>query len=324
VVGEDSSPSDRARAWAAPEEPSIEPAGPAPMPTSAREPVRRAPVDAGRARPSLPVRLQPLTLGDLLDGAWSVITCRPQAVFGASALVLVPTVLLASVLVRTFGTSLDLVTALRVFFPYIHPGGRSLPGWPGAALAVAVLSLGTFVLGVAIARLVIGWYEGRELTATGAVIESLRRSPAVLGAFLILLVPKAVAIAAFLVPAWLVFPYLLLVGPVIAIEDVGPWRAIRRSAGLVGRRYLRVLAIWTIWLVVERVIDFALGLVVEVVAELTPDSVDAILVPAGWAFVVFVSAPAVAGMATLLYLDLRVRSEGMDLERDVAEAFAGA
>jgi len=335
VVGEpDNAPDGRAagwsppaaREWAAPEAPALDPTeavGAAPMPAPQRVRTEPRAVDAAHGRPQVPVRLHPLTVGDILDGAWSVITCRPQAVFGACALVLVPTAILGSLLVRTFGDSLSVWTALRVFFPYIHPGTRSSPGWIGAALAVALLSLATFVFGVAISRMVMSWYDGRELSAVRAVLEALRRFPAILGAYLVLLVPKGIAVAAFLAPAWLVFPFLLFVAPVIAIEDAGPLRAIRRSASLVGRRYFRVLAIWTLWLLVEQIVTVALGLLVDFVAQFAPDDVDRILRPAGWALVAFVTMPASAGMAVVLYLDLRVRSEGMDLERDVAEAFAG-
>jgi len=335
VVGEpDNAPSEPApswssptpRAWVAPEAPLGDDLAPRPMPapspTTTAGTARSA--EPVHGRPQVPVRLQPLTVADVLDGAWSVITCRPMPVFGATALVLVPAAIVGSILIRAFGTSLDIFTRLRVFFPYVHPGSRASPGWTGAAAAVAVLSLATFVLGVTLARMVSGWYDGRELSAVRAVGEALRRSPAIIAAYLLVLVPKAVGIAAFLVPAWLVFPFLLVVAPVIAFEDAGPIRAIRRSASLVGKRYLRVLFIWSVWLVAEQLVAVAMSLLVDLIAGFTSDEVDNILRPAGWAIIAFVTAPAVAGMAIALYLDLRVRSEGLDLEREAAEAFARA
>jgi hypothetical protein len=335
VVGEpDNSPSEpppgwsnpSSRAWAAPEAPTADVLGPEPVPPTGSRRDEPAPVvvDPRHRRPQVPVRLQPLTVSDVLDGAWSIITCRPQPVYGVCAIVLVPTALVASLLARTFASSLDVWNQLRVFFPYIHPGGRASPGWLGAACATALVSLATFVIGVALARMVMGWYDGRESTAVRAVGEALRRAPAILGAFLVLLIPKVAGIAAFLVPAWILFPFLLLVAPVIAFEDAGPFRAIKRSFALVGKRYFRVLAIWSIWLIAERVISFALVLLVEFVSSFTPDDVDAILMPAGWAFAAFITAPAVAGMSVIIYLDMRVRSEAMDLEREVTEAFARA
>jgi hypothetical protein len=184
-----------------------------------------------------------------------------------------------------------------------------------------VLSLAYAMLGVAVGRLVASWYEGTDPAVRPVLVDTLRVAPAIVCSWALLAVPRALSIFVAVLPAVFVFPLFLLVSPVIAIEGLGPLAAIRRSVRLVTRRYPAVVGIWLLALLLERIIDVALGLVPEVVAGFLPAEVAEVVRPAGWAFALFVTAPTVVGLPVLLYFDLRVRSEGLDLEREAAEAF---
>jgi hypothetical protein len=277
-----------------------------------------------REPPPLPVRLTPLTLSDLLDGAWAIIACRPRTVLGLSALFIVPAELVASFLIRGHGAVLDQGTIVAGVFPFVRTdrASRSVGFALGAMAAVAVLSLAYSLLGAALGRLVAAWYDDTDLTVGAVLAATLRATPAVLVAWVLTSVVQVAALYLLLLPALVAFPLFLLVAPVITIEKRGPFAAIRRSAGLVRRRYLAVTAIWLISLVLERVIDLALAAGAEFVSDITPGAVAEIVRPAGWAFALFVTAPTVAGLSVLLYYDLRVRSEGLDLEVEAADAFA--
>jgi hypothetical protein len=349
--------SRRDRAWAAPESPGgdLDDRGhraggqggsgrPAEQPVSARAGVPGAWTGAGLAGaaqapvtdergwsdrapaggpPPLPAPLRPLTLSDLLDGAWAIIACRPRTVLGLSALIIVPAEVAASFLVRGYGQALDAGTLISVLVPFVSAddAGRSLSFSVSAVLATVVLSMAYTVLGAALGRLVAAWYDDTDLTVGQVLAATARAAPALLVAWIVMAALQVLSIAAEVLPALFVFPLLLLVAPIITIERRGPFAAIRRSARLVRRRYAAVMGIWLISLVLERILDVALAAAPAVLAAAAPGEIAQLLRPAGWAFALFITAPTVAGLSVLLYFDLRVRSEGLDLEVEAADAF---
>jgi hypothetical protein len=320
-------PSTTMPAWAPPEsdlaapEPA-DPTGPVRTGTPSREEEwsdRPPPPEP----PPLPVRLAPMTLSDLLDGAWAIIACRPRTVLGLSALIIVPAEIVASFLVRGYGQALDLGTVFTIFFPFSRTddAGRALGYSATAVLALFVLSFAYMVLGAAIGRLVSAWYDDADLTLRQVLGATLRAMPALVVAWIVTTIVQVLSIVSLGLPALFTIPLFLLVAPVITIEGRGPLKAINRSCQLVSRRLLAVIGIWLVSLFLERLLDSALALAPDFAANFVPGPVAQVLRPAGWAFALFVTAPTVAGLAVLLYYDLRVRTEGLDLEIDAAEAF---
>jgi hypothetical protein len=260
-------------------------------------------------------------VSDLLDGSWAVIACRARTVLALSALFVLPAEVAASFLVRGYGQALDVGTAVTVLAPFLVRSNRGYQSsWAGVG-AMAVLSLAYALLGAALGRLVSAWYDDTDLRLREVLGATLRASPAVLVAWMVTSVLQLFS-ACFLLPALFVFPLLMLVSPIITIERCGPFAAVRRSAQLVRRRYLAVMGTWLVALFLERVLDLALAAAPAFLATFAPEPFDEILSSAGWAFALLVTAPTVAGLSVLLYFDLRVRSEGLDLEADAADAFA--
>jgi hypothetical protein len=191
-------------------------------------------------------------------------------------------------------------------------------------VGVALSSLSYFFLGGAIARLVSAWYAGTDLSAKDALLASLRKGPVFVAAFFLLVVPKVVATAFCYIGAFFVIPLLMLTVPAIVIEDLGPIAGARRSWTLVSRRLLPCIGIWFVGWFVEFLVNRVLELIPLVLAQFTPDIVGELLTPAGSALARLITAPVVVGMSVLLYLDLRIRTEGLDLELEAADAFARA
>ena len=192
----------------------------------------------------------------------------------------------------------------------------------GAYVADLVHWLSYFFLGGALSRLVAAWYGGRDLTAREAVVASLKKGHIYLAAFLLLLIPKAVA-SLCLFPLAFVIPLFMLTAPAITLEDLGPLAGISRSFNLVRRRYWPVVWIWLLSYVLEFVVENLLALIPLLLSQFVPalHDVDA-LEPAFAGFASLITAPFVVGVCVLLYLDLRVRTEGLDLELEAAAAFA--
>ena len=134
---------------------------------------------------------------------------------------------------------------------------------------------------------------------------------------------EAVAVIGVGVLPLAVMTWFLVTAPVIGAEGLGPIDAMRRSARLVSRRFWPVLGLALLSVLVETLFEPAIGLV--------PDpAVAATSAPTGWPgssrrsigiLSSLITMPVVAGITVLIYLDLRVRTEGLDLELDAVEAF---
>jgi hypothetical protein len=112
--------------------------------------------------------------------------------------------------------------------------------------------------------------------------------------------------------------WFAVVVPVIGVEGVGPWRAMGRSFSLTKRAFASTALTCVLVAVIDLFLRFALTTISLGFGEL----------PAGWAVAAvfntasrLVTIPFVAGCATLLYLDLRVRLEGLDIELAAADRF---
>jgi hypothetical protein len=115
-----------------------------------------------------------------------------------------------------------------------------------------------------------------------------------------------------------VMPLFLVTSPAIVIEGLGPWAGVRRSWRLTRVRYGAVLlagvliAIVSIGLTVAlsglglAFSFFSFGWIIDVICRGASS---------------LITVPFVAASTTLVYLDLRIRAEGLDLELDIAEHF---
>lgn len=275
------------------------------------------------APPLLPVPLKPLTLPDLLDGSWAIIKTRPKTVFLITAAVVIPVQLVVAFLQRGFARSVDFTTLFAN--GSLNTGrGMTFGSISLVYLGAALSSLSYFFLGGAIARLVSSWYAGSDLSARDALVSSLRKAPVFVAAFLLLIVPKVVSVVFCYVPAFFVIPLFMLTVPAMVIENLGPIAGARRSWTLVSRRLMPCVGIWFVAWFVEFLVNQVLSLIPQVLAQFTPAIVSDVLTPAGNAFAHMVTAPVVVGMSVLLYLDLRIRTEGLDLELEAADVFARA
>jgi hypothetical protein len=100
---------------------------------------------------------------------------------------------------------------------------------------------------------------------------------------------------------------------------------MRRSARLVSRRFWMVLGLALLSVLVEWLFETAIGLLPSLLALfLGTDGIGWVLPAAVTILTQLITMPVVAGITVLIYLDLRVRTEGLDLELEAIEAFPAA
>ncbi len=289
--------------WALPDSPA-DPAfarGSGALPGSrADRPAAAAAGPSSPVGPRLPVPMGPMTLPDVLDGSLRIIKTRPRTVFAIAAVILIPTHLLVAFLERN-GSSTGI-----------------------SAVALVISTAASFFLGGALARLLVAWYADSDITAGVALRASFSRTLALLGAFVILLPVKALGWAFCGVPGVLAVVLFSLTAPAIVIEGLGPIAGARRSWRLVSRRFWMVVATTVVAAVGVLLLSSAWSAIIRALSSLAPGPLQWVLAGAMGGAVSLVLTTALLSVSVLLYLDLRIRTEGLDLELGIADAFAHA
>jgi hypothetical protein len=268
----------------------------------------------------VPVPLRPLTTADVLDGSFAVITRRPRTVLAIAAVVVVPVQLLGAWATRSALPSAELFTG--VLGSSVDDTSTVGSGDVLAAFAVLVVeNLSLFFLGGALAALMAAWYAGADLGAGAALRASLARGGALVGAWAMLLPVKVVAAVPDYLGLLFVTPVFALTAPAIVLERLGPFAGARRSWTLVLRRFFPVAGVVLLVTLVDYVLGQVLAVPGTIVAAFLPESVAWIPIGVAAAAASLVTTTALVAAAVLLYLDLRVRTEGLDLELAAGDAF---
>lgn len=285
--------------------------------------------------------LRPLNLGDVLDGMFRLLVRHWRTYVGAVAVVIVPPQLLLAYLQR------DLVEVglLDVWSDPIAAQATTAP-WQGLGMAF----LGTIATMLLVTPLVTGVaaligaraHLGDPVTARDALVGGLRGYGALVAANLLSLLAVAAVAAVLALPllglvaagapplvvvllslplaaaalAAAVTAYtLLLVGPVaIVVEGAGPLTALARSVRLVRRRFWPVLGIGLLAWLISTVIGSVLSWPFALPAALFGGTLSLALTTLGALVAGIAAAPLMPNALALLYVDLRVRTEGLDVE----------
>ncbi|MGV1004550.1 MAG: glycerophosphoryl diester phosphodiesterase membrane domain-containing protein [Candidatus Nanopelagicales bacterium] len=305
----------------------------------------------GRAAPLAPkpgiVPLRPLGVGELLDGALGLIRSNPRTVIGLATVIsaisaLVQTIGLgaatafsglfstqvSSDIDAEFSASLSsslaqMITQLvpsivTAFLQILASGlfivlvgaavlGRRLNSGQTWALLrprigpLLLLSVMLFALGLVAAAIVVG--------VVAALFALLGGFGAALGV--------VVAILAALVAIY-VSVRLSLASPALVMEGIGPLAALRRSWRLVTGSFWRVLGITVLAAVIVYVLSSILTVPFIVVATVFSAMAEAawpVIVAMGLATLLsgIITLPFSAAVTGLLYTDLRIRREALDI-----------
>jgi hypothetical protein len=269
---------------------------------------------AGDARTG-PLPLHPMTLSDVLDGAFKLLKANARTVVMITAAFVVPLQLLVAFAQRnTLGG--------RGFFNAVNrplTGQTTATQQSNAQLVVAgvatllLLLVTPFVAG-AISKVVAASYVGKEETPRSALRATGRRTFALLVAWLFVHVLEVIGFVLCVFPGLVLMSLFVAVAPAIVTEELGPIAAMRRSARLMRPRVFAVMGIALLAGVLSYAIGNALGTVPTILALVIGLKWAWPLLAAGSILAALVTTPFVAIVATLLYFDGRIRQEGFDLQ----------
>lgn len=278
-------------------------AGPAPRRRSDRPPL-----------PPPPLPLRPMTIPDLLDGAFAIVKRRPRDVFVLAVAFVVPVEVLSAILLR------DVVDA-DVFGGLSDPGstaGTEEDPFAGLGATMVTIGFGAVSLALlagALAYMVQTWYEGEDVPAGALLLHTLKRSPALLVGVVVVHVLELIGLLGLIIGAYFVMVFLHVVSPAIAVEGIGPFRAIARSMRLTSSRFGASVSVPALVGLIGALVGFGFQLLPELATLVVPDDWTWLVRATGQTLAQLVVVPFTAGVAVLYHLDLRIRSEGFDIER---------
>lgn len=267
-----------------------------------------------------------MTTSDILDGSFALLRRAPRTILAFTAIFVIPAELLGAYVVRNVTAGADLISAFEA-------GDASLLASDSTSnadtwvtiLASLAPSIALVFVAAGLTRLVSAWHTGRELTVGELLRGSSRYAAPLLGSWALVKLAEGVGFMLCLLPALAVMAWFLVTVPAIVAEDLGAVEGMRRSARLVGRRFWPVLGIGILSALVAIFFSYAIEAIPLFVVWVTGiEGYGWIVAGLTGGVTALLTTPIVAGAAVLTYLDLRVRTEGLDLELDAVDAFAVA
>ncbi|HEX4867288.1 MAG TPA: hypothetical protein VFV32_06635 [Acidimicrobiales bacterium] len=263
-----------------------------------------------------------MTVSDVLDGAFDILKGAPGTIIAFTAVWAVPVYLLGAWLQRDLlgGDSLlDVINQSDTSLQGIDQGGGASGTWAQMVLLFGP-SLALVFVAAGLVRLVGAWHVGQDLTLKDLLRGSFPMAWPLLASWSLVHLAEGVGMLLGGFPGLLVMAWFLVTAPVIGAERLGPIGAMRRSARLTRRRFWPVLGLSLLSGLVATLFGYALGLVPTTISLFVGTSGLGWLVTAAAGILTsLITLPVVAGTTVLIYLDLRVRTEGLDLELDARE-----
>ncbi len=296
-----------------PDQPIVDQSGWAPSPATKVENPRTGPLP-----------MHPMGLSDVLDGAFKLYKGNARSVILITASFMVPIQLLTAFFQRDVlgGAGLsDLVNDPSTALASAEAGdGAGVAGTVLVALATALVM--PLVAG-AVCRVVAASYLAEELAPGDAVRAVAPRWWAFAMAWILVHLLEGIGTLLLLLPGLLAMALMVAVAPAIAIEGLGPVRAMKRSARLVRPRMFPVLGIALASGLLASALGVALGFIPQTAAVFIGLDWGWPLLALGSVLTGVVVNPFVAIVATLVYFDGRIRHEGLDLQVMAAQMAGG-
>jgi hypothetical protein len=259
------------------------------------------------------IPLRPLGLGEILDGAFSVVRAHPKTTLGLSAIVVVTT--------QAISFAIQAVQLSNR--GYGDPGGFEAAFTAGNIAASIIGGIGLLILAGLLTSVMGEAVLGRTPTI-GSTWQKVRpRFWPLLGAGIVGTIVPYLGLPFCLVPGVFLWGAWAFMTPAVVLERVGVVASIRRSWRLAVPDWWRVWGIRALAALIAYVIRsmlvvpatlLAVGSVVASRGD--PGTIGLVplaIITVGGAIATTVTAPFTSGVLALLYIDRRMRAEGLDV-----------
>ncbi len=302
---------------------------PPPLPSYQAPPQQYPDWKVGLGRPGV-IPLRPLNLTDILDGAVTAMRKYWRMVFGAAAVTAVLTAALNLVGLLLVDTTGDL-EKIRDLGPAATDRElmNQMLGLLGGTLTTSFITLVATLLGTTILTgfltvLMGKAVLGKPVTFKEALREATPRLLPLLG--LTVLYTLAILVGAIfcLIPAIIPYTFWALASPAFILERGTVMESFRRSVKLVSGMFWRVFGIlllayvisWFLASIITTPFSFSafLSIFGNMDQVYIPSTSDLILQSVGTVIAQTIVGPFTALVTVILYIDQRMRREGMDIE----------
>lgn len=307
-----------ARPWSALEAAPDQPTSPS---STLVHPSAEGPTSADRPDPpDVPLPLEPHTIPEIVDGAFAILRLQPVKLLTIIGAIVVPVNLLVAYLQRSALANGGLMGMIEAAIEGDQVESFGPSGTP-LILGYVLPGFALVLVSAAMSRLVSGWYGGQDYTAKEVFRYLASRWWEWPLAWLLVHTIEALAMMLLVFPAIFAMAFLMLTVPAMTVENLRPFAAIRRSRTLVKGVVWRALGVAMISMFVAAGLQLGLVLIPLTVGGLAGETYGWLVVGLGSVVSSVLTTAGVAGMTLLLYFDLRVRREALDLDMETTRLF---
>lgn len=271
------------------------------------------------------IPLRPLAVGEILDGAIAIMRRHPAATLGLSAVVAAAQAVIGvgiSAAAGGFGAAPP--TSDNIAAVAARVSGAGVVG------ALVDQALSALLIGMIVA-IVVESALGRDITLGRAWQRVRPRFWRVFGAALLAAWLPFLGLIGLIVFGVFLWAALAFAPAVVVVEDSRVWASLRRSWRLAVPSWWRVFGVYVLAVIIAAIVNGVIAAPAAVVTGLhAANTSNAGFGAAGYALTTVlgmvgrtVTAPFVAGVVGLLYLDRRMRAEAYDQQLARAAATAG-
>jgi hypothetical protein len=268
--------------------------------------------------------LQPLGVGETVDAALKLYRSNATTLWKIVAIVIVP-IEVIEVILRRVALPSDVFVHNGTLYTF-SSNGSSSAGTTVALLVVAVLGILAELLATgAVFKLQLDAYLGRPHTLAESFAFARGKILSLLWLGIVVTTMIVIGLILFILPGvWLMVASSVAV-PVLMLEGLKGFKAVQRSIALVDGRWWATFGRLLLAIVLYAVAAILIGVVAGLTNRaISVTNVTLFLVINGIisAIVVILLSPFIAAVINVIYIDLRVRKEALDIEL-LASSFGG-
>jgi hypothetical protein len=320
--------------WSSPDQHPNQPQQPPQPPPGSYSPPSAGPQPT--IKPGV-IPLRPLAVGEIIDGAITTMRRYPKLIIGAAAVVAAITQILGLLVQLPFLDDLTTVVAqdpnTLTQEQLVDQLGSSVLGFLGGAfISIVLVMIGTVFLSGFITVIVGHAVLGKPVTFAQAWEEFKPRLLPLLGATLLSGLVITIGLVLCIVPGVWLWVLFALVTPALVLERCGVGAAFGRSKALVNGAWWRTFGILLLTVVIGWVISSIISLPFTLLGSAGSSFTDPtaalslgslILSTIGAIIASTITLPFSSAVTVLVYVDRRMRSEGMDIELQRAAGHGG-
>jgi hypothetical protein len=269
-------------------------------------------------------QLRPLSLGEVLDGAFTIYRRQFASLFLTALIPQLPMIVLLGLYYGFLG-SISSTTGVGGDLS----SGTAMGMMGAALLLLPIALLGSFTAVGGVTYQVARAYTGAPVTTSDAIRRGFQRSLPMMGAYFVVGVLSMFGILAFIVGFFVVWVSAFAVAPAVVLERRGPVEALSRSWALIKGAWGEVFLVMFIAGMIAALPGSAVGMFAMigglVISHGDPDKMMAVQAVGQVLSQITrtLTIPFSLGATVLLYYDRRVRTEALDVQM-MAESLAAA